>query len=141
MYDASLSIFLVQGAMLHFLQTFLNFTNSLRGEYVNQFWLPHTRRLLIGVFNFRLSALLSFVYKILVQSIKCRKVDAMPSILRKNLKFYKIRTFPPISAKFLKENFTYFIYNYKELFSSELEISGTWSDNAPFPKNSKFREI
>ena len=48
--------------------------------YVNQFWLLYIGRLLICGCT---SALLSFVYKILVQFIQSRKVDAITSILRK----------------------------------------------------------
>ena len=47
-----------------FYQAFLNFTNSLWGKYVNQFWLPHKGRLLICGFNFRQAwtvAIISFV--------------------------------------------------------------------------------
>ena len=59
----------------------------------------------------------------------------------KNSISYKIRTFPPISAKFLKENYWHFVYNYGEVFGSKLEFRGAWSENALLSKNSKFYKI
>ena len=45
----------------------------------------------------------------------------------KNLKSYKIQHFFLILAKFWKENYLNFDYNYKDLLRSKLEFSGTWS--------------
>ena len=82
-----------------------------------------------------MSALLSFVYKILAQSTKSREVTAITRISRKIQNRTKFESFP-ISAKFSKENYLHFIYNYKELSSAKLEFSGTLSENALFSKNS-----
>ena len=40
---ASLSILFVQSGKLLFYQIFINFTNSLGGKYVNQFWIFHKK--------------------------------------------------------------------------------------------------
>ena len=97
----------MQGTKLHLLQAFLYFTNSLWGEYVNEFWLSHKGRLLICGSNFRPYRLEhyfhSYIYKILAQSTKSRKVDAIMSILRKIQNHIKFETFLRFRPNFWKK--------------------------------------
>ena len=58
----------------------------------------------------QVSALLLPVYQIWVQFTKSRKVDNVN--FTKNSKSYKIRNFFSILAKFLKENYPHFIYDW-----------------------------
>ena len=56
----------------------------------------------------------------------------------KNPKSYEIKKFSPILAKFLKENYPNFVYNYKDLLRSKLEFSRTWSRKPFFRKIQNF---
>ena len=121
------------GILTLLLKHFLIYPIFCKGSTLINFGFFIKEDLVCG-FNFRF-------YKILTQSTKSRKVDAITSIFTKNSKFCKIQTLSPISAKFLKENYPHFISIVKKYLVQNLNLAELGAKMPVFRKIQNFMKF